>query len=173
MKDFLELAAVRYSVREFTDAPVKKEDMDRILRAGWLAPTACNRQPQRILVMDSASAMEKLRRCTPCHFDAPGAILICYDSKLCWRRSFDGKTSGDIDAAIVTSHMMLAAADIGVGTTWVMFFQPDAVREEFALPDNLEPVALLMCGYPAPDAKPYPGHSEFRPDTDIVSYNGL
>ncbi|WP_368293120.1 nitroreductase family protein [Dehalobacter sp. TBBPA1] len=81
------------------------------------------------------------------------------------------ETSGVIDASIVTTHMMLEATTLGVGTTWVMYFIPEAVREEFAIPDNIEPVALLVMGYPAPAAKPFPGHSEFKPIEDVVSYN--
>lgn len=79
--------------------------------------------------------------------------------------------SYDIDAAIVTTHMMLEAASIGVGTTWVMHFRPQVVREEFALPDNYEASAMLMMGYPAPDAEPYPGHFEFKDEKELVFYN--
>lgn len=88
--------------------------------------------------------MTKLRKCTECHFGAPAAILICYDKNECWQRKYDGKISGDIDASIVTTHMMLEATVLGVGTTWVMNFIPEAVREEFAIPTNIELVALLF-----------------------------
>ena len=76
--DFLNLAAQRYSVRKFTDKPVGQEALGQILKAGYLAPTACNLQPQRILVINQQESLEKLRRCTPCHFDAPAALLVCY-----------------------------------------------------------------------------------------------
>ena len=66
----------------------------------------------------------------------------------CLRRLDQGGVV-DIDAAIAATHLMLAAAALGVGTTWVMHFIPEAVREEFALPDRLEPTALLVMGYPA------------------------
>ena len=168
--DFLQLAADRYSVRKFTDQPVAPEALEKILRAGHIAPTACNRQPQRILVLNTEESLARLRKCTECHFHAPTALLVCYDRDRCWKRAYDGKTSGDIDASIVTTHMMLEAASLGVGTTWVMYFIPEAVREEFSLPDTYEPVAILTMGYPAPDAKPAPAHSEFRPAEEIVAY---
>ena len=44
--------------------------MDAVLEASRLAPTACNNQPQRILVLDTAEALDKLKDCTPCHFSA-------------------------------------------------------------------------------------------------------
>lgn len=169
--DFLELAAKRYSVRKFTGERVKQDDIDRILKAGWLAPTACNLQPQRILVINSDEALEKLRRCNVCHFNAPTAMLICSDRDACWVRKYDRKKSYDIDAAIVTTHMMLEAENIGVGTTWVMHFIPEAVKKEFDLPDSYEPTAMLMMGYPAPDAEPYPGHFEFKDEKELVFYN--
>lgn len=169
--DFLTLAEERYSVRKFTDEPVKTEDLNKILHAGYVAPTACNRQPQRILVINSKEAVAKLKKCTKCHFNAPTALLICYDKNECWERTYDGKSSGDIDASIVTAHMMLEAHSIGVGTTWVMHFIPEAIREEFVLTENLNPTALLVMGYPAPDAEPFPGHSEFRPMENLVFYN--
>jgi nitroreductase len=78
----------------------------------------------------------------------------------CWKRSYDGKSSGDIDVSIVATHMMLVASSLGVGTTWIMHFIPEAVRCEFSIPDDIEPVALLIMGYPSPDAKPLHLHSE-------------
>lgn len=166
--DFLKLAADRYSVRKFQSRPVEQDTLSRILQAGQLAPTACNRQPQRVLVLTGEEAMEKLRKCTACHFGAPMALLVCYNREECWTREFDGKSSGDIDASIVATHMMLEAASLGVGSTWVMYFIPEAVREEFCLSQAIEPVALLVMGYPAPDAAPAPGHSEYRPLEETV-----
>ncbi|HML47638.1 MAG TPA: nitroreductase family protein [Clostridia bacterium] len=169
--DFLKLAADRYSVRKFSDKPIERETLEQILKAGYLAPTACNLQPQRILVIQSEEAVAKMHRCTKSHFGAPAALLVCYDKKICWKRSYDKKPSGEIDASIVTTHMMLEAASLGVGTTWVMHFNPEAIREEFKLPDNIEPVALLVMGHPAPDAEPYPGHTQFRPMEELVFYD--
>ena len=169
--DFLELAKNRYSVRKFDGRPVEPEVTGKILRAGHLAPTACNRQPQRVLVIESQEGRQKLKKCTGSHFDAPLALLACYDKTECWVREYDGKPSGDIDASIVADHMMLAAASLGVGSTWVMHFDPEAVRREFALPDTLEPVALLVMGYPAGDAKPSPMHETYRPEAELVVYH--
>lgn len=169
--EFLTLAQERYSVRSFTDKPVTKEDLEKILKAGHVAPTACNLQPQRILVLNSEEALTKLKGCTKCHFDAPTALLVCYSKEACWKRRYDGAASGEIDASIVAAHMMLEAADIGVGCTWVMVFDPAAMREAFAIPEDLEPTALLVMGYPAEDAKPAAMHFEFKNLEEIVSYN--
>ena len=67
--------------------------------------------------------------------------------------------------------MMLEAADLGIGSTWVMHFIPEAVREEFRLPENYEPVSILVMGYPAEDSKPAPSHTNIKPLPETVSYD--
>lgn len=156
--EFITLAKERYSVRKFSKKPIEKEKLDLILEAGKLAPTACNFQPQRILVLNNDSALEKLKACTMYHFNAPAAILVCYDKTIDWHREYDDKNSGDIDASIVATHMMMEAADIGLGSTWVMYFDPYKIKEAYSIPDNFEPVVLLVLGYPAEDAVPGNGH---------------
>ena len=169
--EFIDLAEERYSLRKFSDKPIEKEKLDLVLKAGQLAPTACNYQPQRILVIENEDALEKLKQCTPYHFNAPMALLICYDKVVSWKRSFDGKDSGDIDASIVSTHMMLQAADLGLGTTWVGHFDPIQIIKTFNLPDNIVPVVLLPLGYPAKDAMQHPLHSQRTPVVKTVCYN--
>ena len=171
--EFNSLIAERFSVRSFFDKKVEKEKIKRIIEAGHLAPTACNFQPQRIIVMESDEAIETLKKCTRCHFDAPLAMLVCYDDDRCWVRKYDGKKSGEVDASIVATHMMLGAWNEGIGSTWVMHFDPVAMRTEFEIPDNIIPVALLVMGYAADDAEPKHYHSEFREIDDVVTYNKI
>ena len=168
--DFLELAENRFSVRAFSDRKVERDVIEKILKAGQAAPTACNFQPQRILVIESEEALAKLRKCTMSHFHAPLAFLVCYDRNECWKREYDGKPSGDIDASIVCTHMMLEAASLGVGSTWVMHYIPEAVRVEFELPDELESTALLVMGYPKEGAAPGPLHFKTKPIADTVQF---
>jgi nitroreductase len=167
--DFIKLAEERFSVRKFSDRQVEQEKLDLILKAGQVAPTACNNQPQRIYVLQSHEALEKLQKCKKSHFGETLAILICVDTKACWKREYDGKTSGDTDAAIVTTHMMLAAWELGIGSTWVMHFIPEAVRAEFEIPDHEEPISLLVMGYVATDAKPSAFHMKKKDLKEIVT----
>jgi aminobenzoyl-glutamate utilization protein B len=168
---FLRLAAERWSVRKFEDRPVEKDDLEKILRAGQLAPTACNYQPQRVLVIDDPEAIEKLKACTVYTYGARTFLLTCIDHSEVWVRKQDGKDGGDVDAAIVTTHMMMEAADLGIGSVWVGSFDPARLREAFAIPDHIEPVALLPIGYIAADAKPSPLHEQTRPLSELVVYN--
>lgn len=171
--DFLKLAKERYSVRSFKNQPINKADLDKILEAAKFAPTGCNNQPYRILVIKSEESLDKLKNCTKCHFNAPIAALVCYNKQECWVRKYDGKNCGVCDASIVTTHMMLEAASIGVGSTWVMHFDPEAMRREFKIPANVEPVALLVMGYPADDAKPLDLHSKYRSEDETVVYDSF
>jgi nitroreductase len=152
--EFLELAKKRYSVRSFSDKKVEKEKIDLILEAGRVAPTAVNYQPQRILVIDSEEDLAKLDLCTRYRFNQTLAILVCYDKNISWKRKYDNEDMGDIDASIVATHMMLQAENIGIGSTWVGNFDPEAVIQNFNIPENIVPVAILMMGYPSEDATP-------------------
>ena len=166
--DFLKLARSRYSVLEYEQRPVEREKIEGILDAALAAPTACNRQPQRILVIDSDEKREKLDRVVPSRYYVPAAFLVCCDRKECWTRPMDGKSSGDIDVSIVTTHMMLEATQLGLGSIWVMYWDPEKMRAEFSLPEGLEPTALLIVGYRAADAHPRPGHLHRKRREEIL-----
>ena len=171
--EFEKLITERYSVRSYKPTHLPQETVDTILQAGHKAPTGCNFQPQRILVLNSDEAIEKLRRCTKCHFGAPTALLVCHNREESYKRKYDGALSSPIDAVIVTTYMMLAAQNEGVGSCWVMHFDPAAMREEFAIPAHLEPVALLLLGYPSDEAKPLDMHYQYRPLDETVLYDSF
>lgn len=168
--NFYELAKSRYSVRKFKPEHIKQDELDYILSCGRIAPTGCNIQPQRILVLNTDKDCAKLALCSASQSHAPSALLICYDKTEPWVRRYDGASCGQIDASIVTTHMMLAASEIGVGSVWVMSFDPVKTREVFELPEAYEPVAFLMLGYPAEDARPAHLHEEKRPIEETVFY---
>jgi len=167
---FTDLIEKRYSVRKFSDAPVEREKLDKILQAGRLAPTAKNFQPQRIFVVQSAEGLEKLSKCSPCIYGAPVALVVCYDKNKSWVRPHDKKDHGDIDASIVCAHMMYAAQELGLGSVWVCYFDPDAVTRALNLPENLIPSSILPIGYPAADAEPAPMHFERQPLAETVKF---
>ncbi len=169
--EFEKLIAERYSVRDYENKHLEKEVIEKILSAGHIAPTGCNYQPQRILVLNTDDATEKLKNCTRCHFDAPCAMLVCYNKEETWTRPYDGEISAPVDAAIVATHLMLAAQNEGVGTCWVMHFNPFKMREAFNIPENIVPYALLTMGYPAKTSVPNKLHSTYRPIEDVVVYD--
>ncbi|MBQ9734568.1 MAG: nitroreductase family protein [Clostridia bacterium] len=171
--DFDKVITERYSVRKFNGERLKQSDIEEILKAGHKAPTGCNYQPQRILVLNTKESIEKLKKCTKSHFNAPTAILVCHNKDESWVRPYDGALSSPVDAAIVATHMMLKAQDIGVGCCWVMHFNPTLMADTFNIPENVIPVALLVMGYPAVDSKPLELHSKFRDINETVYYDSF
>lgn len=169
--DFEKLITERYSVRNFKPEHLPQEVIEKILEAGHKAPTGCNYQPQRILVLNTDESIAKLKNCTKCHFNAKTAMLVCHNKDESWIRKYDGALSSPVDSAIVTTYMMLACQNEGVGCCWVMHFNPQAMRENFNIPENTEPVALLVMGYPSDDAKPLELHNQFRPMNEVVFYD--
>ena len=171
MDSFFELAKNRYSVRAYKDTPVEEEKLTKILEAGLLAPTARNSQPQKIYVVKTEENLKKLAAVTPCTFNAPTVLVVCYDENLaCRGKVFDGYSYGETDAAIVCAHMMLEAADLGVGSCWVGWFNEDEVREALDLPRNIRVRELMPLGYAADTAKPAPMHDQSRSLDDVVIY---
>lgn len=157
---FLEVARARYSVRAYEKRAVEQEKVDAVLEAGRLAPSACNRHPSRVIVATSEADLEKMARSAPNFakdgsvFGAPLVLLVCVRPADAWRRSYDGMVSADIDATIVCDQMMMAAHDAGLGTCWVCHFDPDVVRREFDLPEEVVPVNMLTVGYAADEPRP-------------------
>ena len=145
--DFLEIAKKRYSVRSYSDRKVEGEKLDKILQAAHIAPTAANLQPVHLIVVQEKDGLEKIGKGANI-YGAPLAIIVCADHNKAWVRPFDKKKTSDIDASILTDHMMMEATELGLGSVWVCYFKPDVIRKEFSLPDNLEPINILAIGYP-------------------------
>jgi nitroreductase len=145
--DFLELAKQRCSIRLFESRAIEKEKLDYILEAGRVAPSACNKQPQRIIVVQNETNIRKVQKAYKT-FGSPCVLIICRDERDSLIREFDNKCSGDLDIGIVTDHMMLAAREKGVGSVMVGLFDPRIIRKEFNIPEYIQPTALLILGYP-------------------------
>ncbi|MDR1332668.1 MAG: nitroreductase family protein [Tannerella sp.] len=150
----IDLIRKRCSVRSYSPAPVEQEKLDYVLEAARLAPSACNLQPWRFVVIRSAEARAKAQACYEREWfrSAPLYILVCSDHSRSWKRPSDGKDHADIDVSIAAEHICLAAAEQGLGTCWVCHFDAKRCAESFGLPDGIEAAILIPLGYPsAPD----------------------
>ena len=168
--EFLQLSEARYALRKFSDRPVEAEKLAAILEAGRNAPTAHNLQPQRIFVLRSPEALEKADACTAAHFHPPVILVVAYDPEAAWKRETDGKNHGEIDASIAATQMMLEAADLGLGTTYVGMFEPEKLLAAFPEMAGLCPIAMLPLGYPAEGAHPSRLHADRKPLEELVKY---
>lgn len=166
---FLELAEQRFSVRKYAPTPVEQDKIDKILRAAQVAPTARNNQPQRIYVLKSEEAIAKINQLSKSAYHAPVVFMVCYDVTEAWTNSLDNNThSGEMDATIVGTHMMLEAAEQGLATCWVKNFNPKEVAEAFDIPSTQQVSFLIDCGYADENAKPAPMHSNKKEIIDFV-----
>lgn len=169
--NFTELAAARYSVRKYEKRPIPDEVMTEILNTGNLAPTAKNNQAHRIYVLKSPEALAKIAELSPCTFGAPAVLLFTYNKDEVFRYGRDKQlNSGDEDCSIVATHIMLKAAEMGLGTCWVNMFQPEDTETAFSIPENEKAVLLLPIGYPAADSVPSVRHAPAKPLSEIVRY---
>lgn len=166
--DFLTLSRDRYSVRKLSDAPVEQEKIDLILKTAMEAPTACNNQPFKVWVIRSPEAVEKVYGTTTCTFGAKLFFVVGGDPKAAWVRPFDKKGFADVDASIVATHMMLAIHELGLGTTWVGFFDEDKLKAAFPEMADYELIAMFPTGYPAADAEPGKGHLSCKDKNDLI-----
>ena len=151
--EFTEVVRNRYSCKNFdAGKAVDAAKLTEILEAGRVAPTAKNFQEQKIYVIQSAEGLAKIDKATPCRY--PGG-----------RRD-----SGVEDATIVATHMILAAANAGVDSCWVNFFDPEQLAKELGLPENEEILMIMDLGHAAPGAVPLPNHGSRKPLADTVAY---
>jgi nitroreductase len=148
--DYFESVRTRRSVRAYKADPVEREKIDKILEAARLAPTACNFQPFRVIVLETAGREAELRRIydKPWFVSAPCIFHVCALPGDAWKRR-DGKNYADVDATIAMEHLILAATALGLGSCWIANFDPAAAREVLKLAPGWEPLAFTPIGYPA------------------------
>lgn len=170
--EFIELAKKRYSVRRMKQEKIKQEDLDKILEAARLAPTAKNKQRQRLLVINTEEGIEKIKECTKCDFGASTIIIISYEKHLEEGEQEESeayRSFGLIDTGIVATHMCLEATDLGLGTTMVGLFDRELARKKFNIPNKYEPVLLLPIGYI--DREPSILHTRRKQLEELVNYD--
>ena len=148
--EFSELIKSRESIRNYDPSrPVPDEVMKRILEAGRIAPSACNMQPWKFLVISSPGMLEKVRGCYNRDWfrDAPHVIAVVGLKDQGWARSFDMYRSQETDAAIAMTHIILAAENEGVGTCWIANYDPAKLRKALGITAGQEIFGITPLGY--------------------------
>ena len=166
--EFTDVVKNRYACKKYDGTQISAVQLDAILEAGRLAPTAKNLQGQRIYVVQSAEGLAKIDALTPCRYGAPTVLVVAYDKNSVFVFPGGKANSGEEDASIVATHMMLAATNAGVDSCWLNFFDPEAVAKALHLPENEQVLMLLDLGHAAPDAGPLPNHTSRKPLAETV-----
>lgn len=168
--EFNEVIKNRFSCKKFSDKPLEKDVLEKILEAGRLAPTAKNLQEQHIYVASSKEALEKIDASTPCRYNAGTVLVVAFDKNNVFTYPGGKRDSGVEDAAIVATHLTLAAYNEGVDGCWLNFFDPEKLAESLGLPENEEILMLLDLGYAAEGSEALPNHFSRKPLSETVSY---
>ena len=108
--ELLDVMKKRFSVRKYKEQQVEPEKLAKILEAAHVAPTATNAQPVRLIVVQSEVGRAKLDKAARL-YGAPTVIIVCADHDKAWVRKYDQMQTTDIDASILTDHMMLEATN--------------------------------------------------------------
>lgn len=169
MKEFIELAKKRYSVRSYLDKPVEDEKLNYVLECGRIAPSAANLQPWLIYVIRDREMRMKIDKTYGREWirHAPVLLVFCGDHSKAWKRA-DEKDHTDIDVSIIIDHITLAAAEQDLGTCWICNFDSAKCREILDLPDHIEPIAYLPLGYPANIPDDRSRHLNRKPLDEII-----
>jgi len=154
--EYYELIRSRESIRNYDPSRlISKEILEKILDAGRVAPSACNNQPWKFLVISSSPLLEKVKESYDREWfkEAPHILVIIGLRDQAWIRSFDGYNSIETDIAIAMTHIILAAENEGVGTCWIAHYNPVILREAIKPEDNQLIFGITPLGYPKPGFK--------------------
>ena len=161
----------RTSIRQYTNEPVSKADVETMLRAGMAAPTAVNRQPWHFVVVskrEQLSALAAANRGTNMATKAPLAIVVCGNLQKAMPGTGQGFWVQDCSAA--TENILLAANALGLGAVWTGLYPDEehskAVRDVLKAPEHIVPLCTIVIGHPAEQPQP---KDKWKPEN--VSYN--
>ena len=177
--DFLELAKKRQSCRAYDQKPVEPEKIARCLAAARLAPSACNSQPWKFVVVNEPDLRKTVAQATfgPVislnRFTMQAPVLIAIVSE---RQKFTAKIGNivrkksfnQMDVAIAAEHFCLAATELDLGTCIIGWFDEQALKRALAIPKRKRVELIITAGYPATDqTRP----KKRKPLEDIIRYN--
>lgn len=169
--ELIEGLLTRRSIRKYSDKKIAKETILDIIKAAQHAPTAHNKQPWEFLVVDDKEVLAHLRhlqRWTSFAKDADCVIFVCGDEDRSFSRHKDSESWSfiDVDCALATENLLLAAHAHGIGTCYCgaapMQKVVDDLKEYLHLPTNIRPFAIVTMGYP--DEEPKQPEDRFKPE---------
>ena len=164
--EFYDILNRRYSCRAFSARGVESEKLERILEAGRIAPTAVNKQPVHIWAVSRPETLEAIKGVTRSNYGAPLILAVGCRPADAWVRRYDGKNGAEVDAAIVATHLMLAAENEGLATLWVGSFNPALLQNILSRAETYDLAAMINVGYPAPESQPSAMHEARKPMTE-------
>lgn len=168
----IDIAKNRYSCRTYKKQAIEDDKILRILEAGRVAPSAANKQPWLFIYINENPLLNQVKACYQSSWleSAPAVIVICGNHNRSWKRD-DGKDHCDIDIAIATDHIVLAATDEGLATCWVCKFDAIKCGKILELPPLMEAMVILSIGYPEGKNDPNRHGIQRLPIDKVVFWN--
>ncbi len=162
--DFHELINHRQSVRKYQDKPVEREKIEKIINAVHLAPSACNSQPWKIIIVDDPDLKNEVAQATfsktisfnKFAVQAPAiAVLVIEKAKMIAQigGSIKNMEYPKIDIGIAASHFCLQAAELGLGTCMIGWFDEKKIQQLLKIPEKRKIGLVITLGYPPEDHK--------------------
>ncbi|MBQ9338040.1 MAG: nitroreductase family protein [Lentisphaeria bacterium] len=154
--EFYEVLKTRRSIRGYKPDAVPENVLNRLAEAVNQAPTACNRQPFKLLLVRDAAMRKTI--CANCKFEflaeAPVIAVMMTNESASWTR-FEGNPAADIDASIAMEHLVLAAAAEGLGTCWICAFSRPQMNDALKISAPWSVFALSPVGFAAAGPRPF------------------
>ena len=167
--DFEEVIRKRESVRKFDENKViSNQQLNGILEAGRIAPTAKNIQPQKIIVVQGDSGLKKIDKISPCRYGATTVLIVCSNKAMAYSK--ENHSTYEIDASIVATQMMLEATNLGVNNIWIEMFDRNILKQEFNLGEDIEPICLIPLGFRKEEYAGSPFHNNRKAISETVIY---
>jgi nitroreductase len=176
--ELLDLIKIRQSDRSYTDKEVEKEKIDRILEAGRLAPSACNAQPWKFIVVDDREKLKQLSIAASAKAlginafaaQAPLQIVVIRE-----KANFTSRIGGTIkkrdysliDIGIASENICLQAAAEGLGSCMIGWFDEKMVKEILDIPSSKRVELLITIGFPGKETR----EKRRKPSTEVISFN--
>ena len=154
--EFYEVLKTRRSIRSYKPDAVPESALKNIAEAVNLAPTACNKQPFKLLLVRDPDMRKTI--CANTHFaflsEAPVIAVMMTNESASWTR-YEGNPAADIDASIAMEHLVLAAATEGLGTCWICAFSRPEMNAALNISAPWSAFALSPIGYAAAGPRPF------------------
>lgn len=167
--DFYEIINNRRSIRSYKKNPVPDDALERIAKAAAAAPSACNRQPVKLIAIKNPDKLAKLYQACPMKFiqEAPVMLLALGNPQLAWRRPGDDHSIVEIDLGIMFEHVILAAESEGLATCWICAYTRSEIDAALEIPAPWSVMAMSPLGY-ANANPPFPGRKPLAETFEII-----
>lgn len=153
MEGLLELIRERRSIRKFKPQKVPIQEIEELLEAARWAPSGGNAQPLRFIIVTERETIEALKMVSPGLFGEPPAIIVmCFNKD----RIQSASEFHYVDLGAALQNLLLMAHAKGLGCCPIASFDAEAVAELLSLPSRIQPVLLVILGYPDEHPSPPP-----------------